>query len=95
MASRRHAAGRGMIQTPDRPVGALETAREEPPAGPGPVDVRWQDARGHFLPNDAIQSEDIIDPGAYYGVSSRIWATCSVCGREVEDPRCIVVGLAP
>jgi hypothetical protein len=62
--------------------------------GPGPIfDVRWQDGRGHFLPSDAIQSEDRIDPGAYYGVSSRIWATCKVCG-VVEDPRCIVVGVA-
>lgn len=58
---------------------------------PGWFDVRWQCPRGHFIAHEAVQSEDRIDPGAYYGVSSTTWATCKVCGR-VEEPRIVEVG---
>lgn len=53
--------------------------------------MRWADQRGHFLAESSVQSEDRLDPGAYYGVSSITWATCKICGR-VEEPLLVQVG---
>lgn len=56
-------------------------------------DGRWQCAGcGRFVAESAIHSEDRIDPGAYYGVSSHTWAECNRCG-PVDDPRLSVVGV--
>lgn len=61
--------------------------RTEPPW----VDVRWQcSGCGRFLPEAAVSSEDRIDPGAYYGISSTTWGNCRRCG-VVEDPRLVDV----
>jgi len=57
-------------------------------------DARWQCTCGRFLAETAIHSEDAVDPGAYYGVSSRIWADCPRCG-EVESPRLVTVAERP
>ena len=56
--------------------------------------VRWQCRCGRFLAESAVQSEDRRDDSAYYGFTSRIWATCARCG-EVEDPQLVVVGQFP
>ena len=53
--------------------------------------TRWACHKGHFVAADAVQSEDYLDPGAYYGVSSRTWAACKVCGL-IEEPRLIQIG---
>ena len=58
------------------------------------VDCRWQCPRGHFLAEANVNSETFVDPGAYYGVSSTIWADCSVCG-VVESPRLVEIGRHP
>lgn len=56
------------------------------------LDVRWQCVRcGRFVAESAVDSEDRIDPGAYYGVTSRMWANCARCG-VVDDPRLVEVG---
>lgn len=54
--------------------------------------LRWQCGAGHFLADASVESEDAFDPGDYYGVTSRIWATCKVCGH-VENPRIVHVGV--
>lgn len=57
------------------------------------LDVRWQCARcGRFLSESAVRSEDRIDPGAYYGVTSHTWADCPHCRLKVDDPHLVVVG---
>ncbi len=65
------------------------------PVGRAPAtfaDVRWQCPRcGRFVAESSVQSEDRVDPSAYYGVTSRTWVTCSGCG-EVDGPRLVVVG---
>lgn len=52
---------------------------------------RWADTAGHFLAEASVQSEDYRDDGAYYGVSSRTWATCKKCGR-VDEPHLVEIG---
>lgn len=53
--------------------------------------IRWQCRRcGRFVAESAVHSEDRIDPGAYYGVSSRTWVDCPRCGK-VDNPRIIVL----
>jgi hypothetical protein len=55
-------------------------------------DVRWQCAGcSRFIAESAVGSEDYLDPGAYYGVSTRRWADCPRCGRT-DDPRVVVIG---
>jgi hypothetical protein len=54
-------------------------------------DVRWQCGSGHFIAESAIQCEDTRDDFAYYGVRTRMWANCKVCG-EVENLRLVEVG---
>lgn len=58
------------------------------------ADVRWQCHHGHFLADDSVQEETTIDPGEYYGISTRIWATCTRCGH-VDNPRLVEVGQRP
>ena len=41
---------------------------------------------GRWVKWGAIESEDYLDPGAYYGVSSHEWTNCPQCGR-VEGAR--------
>jgi hypothetical protein len=49
--------------------------------------MTWQCAGcGRFVPGSAIHSEDRIDPGAYYGITSVLRADCPRCG-EVDNPR--------
>lgn len=44
-------------------------------------DVRWFCPHcGRWIADDAIESEDRIDPGAYYGITTRMWTACSRCG---------------
>lgn len=52
---------------------------------------RWACSRGHFIAEAAVSSEDFLDPGAYYGVSSRVFGDCKVCGR-VDEPHLIQIG---
>ena len=52
---------------------------------------RWSCDKGHFIAEAAVSSEDYLDPGAYYGVSSRVFADCKVCG-QVEEPRLVQIG---
>lgn len=57
--------------------------------------IRWQCARcGQFAAESAVHSVDFIDPGAYYGVSSRTWVDCPRCG-EVDNPRPVLVREVP
>ncbi len=56
------------------------------------IDVRWQCPQcGRFLAPDTIGEQDHVDPGAYYGIRTEIWADCPKCGR-VENPRLKPVG---
>ena len=49
---------------------------------------RWQcPTCGRFIADSAVESEDHLDPGEYFGVGSRTWGECSKCGR-VDEPRC-------
>jgi hypothetical protein len=52
---------------------------------------RWACPQGHFIAESSVNSEDYLDPTSYYGVSSRIWATCKVCG-VVEEPQLVQIG---
>jgi hypothetical protein len=55
--------------------------------------MRWQCARcGRFVAESAVHSVDRIDPGAYYGITSRMWADCPRCG-EVDNPRPVAIDL--
>lgn len=52
---------------------------------------RWACDKGHFIAESDISSEDYRDDGAYYGVSSRVFGDCKVCGR-VEEPHLVQIG---
>lgn len=52
---------------------------------------RWSCDKGHFIAEISITSEDFIDPGAYYGVSSITTGNCKVCGL-VNEPHLVQVG---
>lgn len=53
-----------------------------------PVTVRWTCTCGRWIPDASVVSEDYIDPGSYWGVSSKTTGTCSRCG-VVNEPRLI------
>lgn len=53
--------------------------------------TRWSCHKGHFIAADSVTSEDRIDPGAYYGVSSTIQANCKVCGL-IDNPHIVEIG---
>lgn len=56
-----------------------------------PLDVRWQCVEcGRFISNDKVRSEDYLDNGAYYGVSTRTEYDCKKCGLIKDEPRLIV-----
>lgn len=52
---------------------------------------RWACNKGHFIAERAITSEDHLDPGSYYGVSSTITGDCKICGL-VDDPHLVQIG---
>jgi hypothetical protein len=49
-------------------------------------DYRWTCPRGHWIPAASVVSEDYLDNGAYYGVSTHTTGTCKRCG-PVDEPR--------
>lgn len=51
---------------------------------------RWMCHQGHFLAESALHSEDHLDNGAYYGVSTRVTATCKACG-VIDNPRLVAI----
>lgn len=53
--------------------------------------TRWACHKGHWIAESAVASEDYLDPGAYYGVSSTIQATCKVCGL-IDNPHIVEIG---
>lgn len=54
-------------------------------------ETRWTcPTCGRFIPEASVQSEDYMDAGAYYGVSSRTWGTCAVHG-EVDEPNIVQI----
>jgi hypothetical protein len=52
-------------------------------------EVRWLCPKcSRFVPESTVDSEDVWDPSAYYGFTTRTWAHCKKCG-PVDEPRCI------
>ena len=53
--------------------------------------TRWACDKGHFIAESSMQSEDSRDDSTYYGISTRRWATCKVCG-VIDEPHLVEIG---